>query len=124
MNAADLYIFYTNITTNAVHLVYYIIANLNIRKILQLLALILAMQTLPLLHTIDIIFRQKQPISIPKAKAMVQVTKHHVDLTGLQRLLRINALESIIVQILGKASRLNAARQHNHRRNFIREPIM
>ena len=57
MNAADLYIFYTNITTNAVHLVYYIIANLNIRKILQLLALILAVQTLALLHAVNIVFR-------------------------------------------------------------------
>ena len=34
MNTTDLHIFYTNIATNTVYLVYYIIPNLNIRKIL------------------------------------------------------------------------------------------
>ena len=57
MNAANLHIFNANIATNAVHLVDNVVTNLDIGKILQLLALIFTVHALALLHTINIIFR-------------------------------------------------------------------
>ena len=102
----------------------HIIPGLNIRKILQLLTLVFTMQSLALLHAINIIFRQKQPISIPKAEAVVQIAKHHIDLAGLQPFLRVNTLKAVIMQIFCKATGLNAAGHHNHRRYILRQPIM
>ena len=56
MDTAHFHIFYANVATNAVHLVNNIVPCFNIAKVLQLLTLVLTVQTLTLLHTEDIIF--------------------------------------------------------------------
>ena len=56
MDTANFYIFYANITTNTVNLVNNVIPCFNITKVLELLTLVLTVQTLTLLHTENIIF--------------------------------------------------------------------
>ena len=56
MNTTNFHIFYANVATNAVNLVNNIVPCFNIAKVLQLLTLVLTIQTLTLLHTEDIIF--------------------------------------------------------------------
>ena len=56
MNTANLHIFNTNIAANAVHLVDNVVANLDIGKILQLLALVFTVHALALLHAVNIVF--------------------------------------------------------------------
>ena len=71
MDTANFHIFYANVATNAVNLVNNVVPCFDVAKILQLLTLVLTMQTLTLLHTEDIVFSQQYPIFIPEAEAVV-----------------------------------------------------
>ena len=122
--AVDEHILYAHITANAMHLMHNIVTSLDIRKILQLLALIFGMQALALLHTEDIVLRQQQPVCIPEAESVVKVAIGHVNYARLELLHSKAALQLVIAQIVGKAARLDAAGKHNHRRNAVGQPVL
>ena len=87
VDAVNLDVFYPYITADAMHLMNNIISGLDIRKILQLLALVFSMQALALLHAENIIFCQQQPFFIPEAKAVIQIAVGYIDDSRLKALL-------------------------------------
>ncbi len=87
VDAVNLDVFYAYITADTMNLMNNVISGLNIRKILQLLALIFSMQAFALLHAENIIFCQQQPFFIPEAKAVIQIAVGYIDDSRLKALL-------------------------------------
>ena len=68
MQAVHQHLLHANIAANAVYVVHHVIARLDVRKVLQLSALVLAFKAVPALQTVDIVFRQQQPRLRPQAE--------------------------------------------------------
>ena len=79
VDAVNLDVFYTYITADTMNFMNNVISGLDIRKILQLLALVFSMQALTLLHAENIIFCQQQPFFIPEAEAVIQIAVGYID---------------------------------------------
>ena len=124
MDTTDFNVLYTNVTTNTMNFMDNVVPCFNITKVLKLLTLVLTVQTLTLLHTEDIVFRQEYPLLVPKAEAVIQVAIHYVNNVCLQGFVCVNSGQLVIAKIISKAPRLYATAKHDDGSYTLTEPTI
>lgn len=120
------HVFDAYIAADTVHGVNHIVSGLDFRKILQLGAAVLRVQTAFLLHAENIVFRQQQPALIPKTETRRQLTTDNADPPRTEQFLILDksSVQITTLQTVSQSPRLDIAAHHHHRYLPVSQPTL